>query len=72
MDSDAVFLLTAGSLLLVVELLCSQLCLGDFLLTIGVFYLQLEIFCLQWESSSNEHLHTAKKLKCKQKSSNCK
>ena len=31
------FLFTVGSCLLTVELLCFQLCLGAFLLTIGVF-----------------------------------
>ena len=37
-------------------------------------FLTVGVFCLQWESASNKGLKglQAKKLNCKQKSSNCK
>ena len=41
-------LLTSGSFLFTIELLCLQLCAGALLLTVGVFCLEL-IFCLQLE-----------------------
>ena len=61
---DAALLLTAGSFLLTVELLCLQLCFGAslltvraFLLTFGVLLLIVELLCIQWESASNQHLN---------------
>ena len=79
---DATFLLTVASFLLAVELFHLQLTILAFLLTIGAFFaynfsffcFQLELFCLQWDSASNKGLKglQAKKLNCKQKSSNCK
>ena len=53
----------AGSFLLTNELLCLQLLLGAFLLTIGALHLHLELLllavelpCLQWECASNKYL----------------
>ena len=45
-----------------------------FLLTVLASLLTVGAFCLQWESASNKGLKglQAKKLNCKQKSSNCK
>ena len=61
---DAAFLLTIGSFLPTIELLCLPLCLGAFLLatgasflTIGAFSLQLQLLYLQYESASNKHLN---------------
>ena len=81
LNEDAASLLTVGSFPLTVELFYLQLTILAFLLTVGAslltalaFYLQLELFCLQWESASTKGLKglQAKKLNCKQKSSNCK
>ena len=63
-SSRCVFLLTVGSFLITVELLCLHLCFGAFLLTVGAFLLtvgvllfKIELLCLQWkENASNQHL----------------
>ena len=78
---DAAFLLTVGSFLLTVELFHLQLTILAFALTVGASLLTVlaslltvGAFCLQWEGASNKGLKglQAKKLNCKQKSSNCK
>ena len=46
------------------ELLCLELCLGDFLLASRAFCLRLELLFLQWESSSTKH-----HVNCKPRSS---
>ena len=38
---DATFLLSIGSFLLTIELLCLQWCLGAFFLTIGPFFVAI-------------------------------
>ena len=50
-------MLTVGSFLLAVELLCLQWRLGVFLVTVGASVLTIEAFYLQWESASNESLN---------------
>ena len=54
------FVLTIGSFLLRVELLCLQLCFGA-LLTIGASYLTSGVFCLQWECVSESLQRTLSK-----------
>ena len=60
-------LLTLGSFLLMIKLLCLELRLGACLLTIGVFFaaravlLAVGAFCYQWESRSSRDLNRGPK-----------
>ena len=79
---DATFLLTVGSFLLTVELFLLKVDNFSFFTynwsffayNFGFSTYSWSFFCLQWESASNKGLKglQAKKLNCKQKSSNCK